>query len=108
MVELAVASVFHPGSVRLEGWRSTVRRPHYDDEIQGVTVPASEEVVAPIELWILGLLAESLLQIANHEDSKGIHRIPHIVGHMRLRRLFPTHLEPRHNAADDAGLRYVA
>ncbi len=31
-VELAAADVFHSGGVRLEGWWSSVRRPHQDHE----------------------------------------------------------------------------
>jgi len=33
-VELAVANVFHPGSVRLEGWWSSMRCPHHEDEVR--------------------------------------------------------------------------
>src|SRR5271156_2575657 len=78
-IEVALASVFHPGSVRLEGWRSSVRRPHYDDEIQSVSMPAGEKFFTPVERRILGLLAAPLFQFGNHESGLGIDRLSHIV-----------------------------
>jgi hypothetical protein len=44
-----------------------MRRSHYDDEVQSVPVPTDEEVVRPIELWMLGSLADSPLQGGDHD-----------------------------------------
>jgi hypothetical protein len=46
-IELSIASVFHSGSVRLKCWWMTLWCSHHDDKIQGVPVPAGEQVVGP-------------------------------------------------------------
>jgi hypothetical protein len=52
-----------------------MRRPHHGDEIQSITVPPGENVVAPVELRVLRLLAAPLFQLGNHESGLGVYQI---------------------------------
>ena len=47
--------------------------------------PASKEVVAPVELWILGLLAESLFQGGDERIGFSIDGFPQVISYFRLR-----------------------
>jgi hypothetical protein len=49
-VKLAIASVFESGGVYLECQRSPVRGPHHDDEVERISVPASEETVLQLSI----------------------------------------------------------
>jgi len=84
-IELAVTGVFHPGGMSFKRQWSPVRSPHQDDEVQCVTVPASEKIVEPVELRTLWRFTIPLLQVGDDRGNKSINGLTHIAGHFGLR-----------------------
>lgn len=64
-IELAAANMFHSAGMNFEGRWPSVRGPHHDNEVEGIAVPAGEELVGPVDLRILRLVADLFFHQSN-------------------------------------------
>ena len=64
-IEPALARMFHPSNMCLECRRPTVRRSHHGDEIESLSVPPHEDVIAPIERSVPWTFAQPPFEVGN-------------------------------------------